>query len=98
MKAAIEQLPDSIYRAKGFLYLEDLPRYRIAFQMVGRRYNLHDMQAWRADAPGSEIVVIGTDGGTDAEVLQQVFDSCVGAGDERASATLRISRRLGEVA
>lgn len=94
VKSTIEQLPESVYRAKGILFLEDLPRYQIALQVVGRRYNLRDTRNWGEDAARSEIVVIGQ--GIDAMALQHAFNGCIGTGDESRSPTLRISRRIGE--
>ena len=34
LRSVIEALPDTIYRAKGVVYLEELPSLRIVLQMV----------------------------------------------------------------
>ena len=58
LRAVLEALPDTVYRAKGIIYLEELPTYQIAMQMVGKRYDLSDTQPWGSVEPRSEIVLI----------------------------------------
>jgi G3E family GTPase len=94
LRAVLEALPDTVYRAKGIVYLEELPTYQVAMQMVGKRYDLSDTQPWEADAPRSEIVLIASHGGFDPEELKRAFDGCVGIGDESESPVLRLTRRL----
>lgn len=94
LRAALEALPDAVYRAKGIVHLEELPTYQIAMQMVGKRYDLSDTQPWGAATPRSEIVLIASRGGIDPEELKRVFEGCVGTGDESQSPVLRLTRRL----
>ena len=46
LRKVIKALPESIYRAKGILYLEELPSYQVVLQMVGKRYNIGDTEPW----------------------------------------------------
>jgi G3E family GTPase len=94
LRAVLEALPDTVYRAKGIVYLEELPTYQIAMQMVGKRYDLSDTQRWGAATPRSEIVLIASHGGFDPEELKRMFENCVGIGDESESPVLRLTRRL----
>ena len=94
LRTALEALPDTVYRAKGIVYLEELPTYQIAMQMVGKRYDLSDTQPWGTVAPRSEIVLISSRGGIDPEELERMFENCVGVGDESESPVLRLTRRL----
>ena len=94
LRAALEALPDTVYRAKGIVHLEELPTYQIAMQMVGKRYDLSDTQPWGSVEPRSEIVLIATHGGFDPEELKRMFEDCVGTGDESESPVLRLTRRL----
>lgn len=94
LRAAIESLPDTIYRAKGIVCLEELPTYRIAVQMVGRRYDLCDTHPWGSERPSSEIVLIAPHGGLDRERLQRTFEGCIGTGDDSQSPVLRLVRKL----
>jgi len=95
LRAALEELPDTIYRAKGIVYLEELPRHRVAMQMVGKRYDLADTEAWGSASPSSEIVLIGSRGGLDADGLARLFEGCIGTGDDSGSPVLRLARKLG---
>ena len=95
LRSALEALPDTIYRAKGIVYLEELPTHRVAMQMVGKRYDLADTEPWGSASPSSEIVVIGARGGVDADALAHLFEGCIGTGDDSASPVLRLARKLG---
>ena len=94
LRSVLETLPDTVYRAKGIVYLEELPMYRIVMQMVGKRYNLRDTDRWGEELPRSEIVMIGARDGIDPETLKRAFDACVGTGDEAQSPVLRLARKL----
>jgi G3E family GTPase len=94
LRAVFESLTDTVYRAKGFVYLEELSSYRVVLQMVGKRSSLRDSEPWGDEVPRSEIVVIGARGGLDREELQHLFEGCIGAGDESQSPVLRLSQRL----
>jgi G3E family GTPase len=94
LRATLEGLPESVYRCKGVVQIEELPIYRYVLQMVGKRYHLEESGSWGEDTPGSEIVLIGGHDGIDAERLQRAFDACVGTGDESQSAVLRLVRKI----
>jgi G3E family GTPase len=95
LRSVLEALPDSIYRCKGIVYLEELPTYRIVLQMVGKRYDIADTDRWgSAEEPGTEIVLIGARDELDPGALQKVFDACIGTGDEALSPVLRLVRKI----
>jgi G3E family GTPase len=94
LRSALETLPDSVYRCKGIVYLEEMPAYRYVLQMVGKRYHLEETGRWNSEPPRSEIVMIGTRDGIDPGDLQRAFDACVGTGDEAQSPVLRLARKL----
>lgn len=64
-------------------------------QMVGKRYNLADTEPWGSASPSSNIVLIGSRGGVDADGLDLAFKGCIGTGDNSASPVLRLTRKLG---
>jgi G3E family GTPase len=94
LRSALETLPDSVYRCKGIVYLEEIPTYRYVLQMVGKRYHLIESDRWGAEFPRSEIVLIGGQDGINAEELQHTFDACVGTGDDANSPILRLMRKI----
>ena len=94
LRAALEQLPETVYRCKGIVHLEDLPAYRYVLQMVGRRYHFEESGPWGAAPPRTEIVLIGGRDGIDEQRLQPAFDGCIGTGDASQSPVLRLVRKL----
>ncbi len=94
LRSAIEALPDTIYRAKGIVYLEELPSHQVVLQMVGKRYNIGDTEPWGSLPPRSEIVMIASQNGIDSDALQRIFDGCIGTWDESQSPILRLARLL----
>lgn len=70
------ELPASIYRCKGIVYVADCPDKRFSLQAVGRRTELSELDDWGKHPPCSQIVAIGAS--IDAEDLNSKFDSCLG--------------------
>lgn len=96
LRQVLDTLPNGVYRAKGFIYLEELPSKRYVLQMVGRRYTLDETGTWGTQRPQSEIVLIGGRKGIDAHALQSAFDSSIGTGDESDSPLLKLTNLLCE--
>jgi len=94
LRSVVEALPDSVYRLKGIVYLEEFPSHQVVLQMVGRRYCIGDTEPWGSQRPQSEIVLIASRGGFNSEALQRAFDGCIGTGDESQSPILRLNRFL----
>jgi G3E family GTPase len=77
LRKALEHLPLSIYRAKGFVYLADTPEQKGLLHVVGKRATLTLSGPWGSEPKRSQIVVIGQHGGVDAADLQRRFDSAL---------------------
>jgi G3E family GTPase len=77
LRTAIEKLPASIYRAKGFIYLNDFPNAKIVLQVVGRRAMLTMEGEWDYEKPHSQVVVIGKHGEVNASELTGLFESTI---------------------
>jgi len=58
-KRAVAALPSSVFRAKGFLYLEDMPDEKVVYQQVGSRSEFTRAGGWGGRAPATELVFIG---------------------------------------
>lgn len=69
------ELPASVYRCKGIVYVADSPDKRFALQAVGRRTELSELGDWGERAPRTQIVAIGSS--IDAEELNQKFNACI---------------------
>jgi G3E family GTPase len=87
LRAAFEHLPDGVYRAKGSVYLEELPDYRIVLQKVGKRSSLRDAGRWGTQTPRTELVMIGVADDMNTDALTAACESCVRHADEPMSPT-----------
>jgi G3E family GTPase len=93
LKLVLDNLPETIYRAKGIVYLEEIPTYKVIMQMVGGRYDIGETDKWETEIPKTEIVLIGEHDGFDKNKLQHDFDACIGTGDDSQSPILRMMRK-----
>jgi G3E family GTPase len=89
LKRVIDNLPPTIYRAKGFLYLADMPESQGILHIVGKRVSLTFGEKWGANTPRSQIVVIGSHGGVDAAALNAMFTNAL-VGSQHPSEVDRI--------
>jgi G3E family GTPase len=72
----IDDLPVTIFRAKGILYLREYPDRQAVLQIVGKHAALILTKPWQTP-PHSQVVVIGSGGGVDAEALERSFEDCL---------------------
>lgn len=73
--AMLDQLPESVLRAKGFVYLADDPAHRYLVQRVGRRWSLTRQEPWGAARPQTKLVFISLSGESDENwMLDALFD------------------------
>jgi G3E family GTPase len=93
LRKAVKTLPPAIYRAKGFLYLEDSPDRRGELHVVGTRVRLTLGAPWGDQTPYSQLVVIGSAGGVNPEMLQKHFDDTIAANTQKGA----LSRALGSL-
>ncbi|MBK8031815.1 MAG: GTP-binding protein [Chloroflexi bacterium] len=78
LRKAVENLPLTVYRAKGFVQLSEMPENRGVLHVVGKRVSLTFGEPWRADeTPHTQLVVIGSYGGVDPEDLQARFEGAL---------------------
>ena len=66
------QLPESIFRAKGILWFDESPK-RHVFHLSGKRFTLED-EEWRGEKK-NQLVLIGQN--LDKETLRQQIENCV---------------------
>ena len=71
------ELPASIYRCKGIVFIADFPDKRLTLQTVGRRTEISELDEWGDRTPRTQIVAIGESGGIDAQELSRKFDACI---------------------
>lgn len=77
LRSALATLPTTIYRAKGFCQLAELPDHCAVLHLVGSRHDIHPGEPWRNGPRTTRLVFIGTRGGFDREALEQTFSVCI---------------------
>lgn len=77
IQRTVKNLPTSIYRLKGVLYLQDQPDQRVILQVVGARASVQVEDAWGTTIPYSQIVAIGTAHSIDPDALNAQFEACL---------------------
>ncbi len=66
------QLPSTVFRAKGILWFDESPKRHI-FHLCGKRFTIED-EDWKGE-PKTQLVLIGQD--LDKEKLQSQLEKCV---------------------
>jgi G3E family GTPase len=79
LRETMRKLPANVYRAKGVVYTTDAPQRRAVLQVVGRRVDISLQDEWGQRARRTQIVAIGAASGTDANLLEKTFASCISA-------------------
>ena len=77
LRGMFEELPNTIYRAKGAVHLHDMPDNRMILQMVGKRASLTLADEWGDEPPRTQIVMIASHGGLDVEALRTQLEACI---------------------
>ena len=71
----VQQLPRTLYRGKGILWLAEHPDHEAVFQMVGKRSSIELGPRWRGP-PANELVLIGAAGAVTARSLADDLRAC----------------------
>lgn len=77
LQKVVNNLPLSIYRAKGFIYLNEAPDRKCTLQVVGKRARLVVGDPWSDIEPHTSVVFIGLADGVPAQALTAQFDACL---------------------
>lgn len=86
LRDVLQSLPMSVYRAKGIIYVADVPDYRYVFQQVGKRADLVRHRPWQVDeARQTQFVVISLHNGIYSNELTRMFEECVVGQHDTAS-------------
>lgn len=66
-------LGTGIYRAKGFVFLQEEPTRRFVFQQVGSRWSLEAEEPWHNDTPHTTLIAIGQPEAASVESLTMLL-------------------------
>lgn len=75
LREAATELPPSVFRAKGLVYLRERPEHRCVLQVVGRRARIDLDRPWGQDAPCTELVFLGR-GDLDTGAIDRALSAC----------------------
>ncbi|NDJ51484.1 MAG: GTP-binding protein [Chloroflexi bacterium] len=77
LRKALARLPNTVFRAKGIIHVNDVPERRAILQMTGKRGVLKMGEPWGATTPFTQIVMIGASGTLDRVDLEKRFEGCL---------------------
>ena len=77
LQKVVNNLPFSIYRAKGFIYLNEAPDRKCTLHVVGKRARLVVGGPWGDTEPHTSVVFIGLADGVPAPELAAQFEACL---------------------
>jgi len=92
LRGVFEDLPNTIYRAKGVIQLHDMPNNRMILQMVGKRASLTLAGEWGDEPPRTQIVMIASHGGLDVEALRTQLEACIVAETRPAAVSQKTAK------
>jgi G3E family GTPase len=75
LKECIADLPESIYRIKGFVHTTEHPQHRVLVQAVGMRSDITPFDERSAEAPTSTLVIIAGQA-VDRAAVDAALDAC----------------------
>jgi len=76
VQRALRELPRTILRVKGFLFVEETRKQRVLLQMAGRRASFTFEGTW-TNAPCTEIAILGLPDGPSNASVQSTFNACL---------------------
>ncbi|MDE0461287.1 MAG: GTP-binding protein, partial [Caldilineaceae bacterium] len=92
LRGMFEELPNTIYRAKGVIQLHEMPDNRMILQMVGKRASLTLAAEWGDEPPRTQIVMIASHGGLDVEALRTQLQACIVPGTPPAAVSQKTAK------
>lgn len=81
-RRTILNLPPAIFRAKGVVYLAEVPQRRAVLQVVGTRVQVTVGEPWGDQSPQTQMVFIGVPGAMPETALRAAFDQCLHQPDQ----------------
>jgi G3E family GTPase len=76
VRETLKQLPITIMRAKGIIWVGDAPTRRLIVHVVGKRIAMTIGAEWGDQTPATQLVAIATPGGIDRKALTAQFEAC----------------------
>ncbi|MFT7009361.1 MAG: G3E family GTPase [Colwellia sp.] len=76
LRRVLKELPETIYRAKGLVYFNEVKERSCIVHLVGIRTNIEKGPQWQTEKPSSQLVMIAWDE-IDKVAISSALDSCI---------------------
>jgi G3E family GTPase len=75
-RCALKHLPETVFRAKGFVYATEKSQRRLVFQLVGRRATVTVSRPWGDETPRTRLVFIARHGTVNIAAVDKALNGC----------------------
>jgi G3E family GTPase len=76
LEQVLTHLPNTVFRAKGFVQAVEKPHCRLVFQLVGRRATVSAGEPWGDDTPQTRLVFIARRGTVNIAAVEKALRGC----------------------
>jgi G3E family GTPase len=83
LQVVLTHLPETLFRAKGFIHAVEKPQRRLVFQLVGRRATVSVSGPWGAETPRTRLVFIARRGTVNIAAVEKALNGCKTGADRR---------------
>jgi G3E family GTPase len=85
LQQVLTHLPETVFRAKGFIYSIEKPQRRLVFQLVGRRATVTVSGPWGDETPRTQLVFIARNGTVNVAAVEKALNGCQARLDHETS-------------
>ena len=83
LEQVLTHLPNTVFRAKGFVQAVEKPHRRLVLQLVGRRATVSAGEPWGDETPQTRLVFIARRGTVNIAAVQKALSGCKALADSR---------------
>jgi G3E family GTPase len=76
LQQVLTHLPETVFRAKGFIQAVEKPHRRLVFQLVGRRATVAAGEPWGKEIPKTRLVFIARRGTVNIAAVEKALSGC----------------------
>lgn len=87
LQQVLTHLPETVFRAKGFVHATEKSQRRLVFQLVGRRATVTVSGPWGDETPRTRLVFIARHGTVNIAAVEKAFNGCKASANSRAVQT-----------
>jgi G3E family GTPase len=87
LEQVLTHLPETVFRAKGFVQAVEKPHRRLVLQLVGRRATVSAGEPWGDEAPQTRLVFIARRGTVNIAAVEKALNGCQAPMDRGSTST-----------